>query len=702
MRPMLLPAALLALFLGALLPGAAQGTAIVAMPDEPGVVVLPDAPILQSVAADVDGDGRREVVRLVVGAGDAVLAEVWGQGTQGWQLRGDPVEVVPPSRVGLRIDRVYQETPVRLLVRHVAGVERVTVASQPHFEEIDVGEPCCLILHDLAIADGVALRRPVSGPSDFADVITVIDFDGDGTDELLSTESLPTAGQIEFAIEARVHRWVDGAFAPPTETRLPFGSGDSPFRLGDSDGLPGDEAAILSTIGPPGIFRIRLTEGDRLIQEAGRIVADQAVAVPLDGGRGIAVVGPVVGLMVAEWPPGEVVSAASADSLVTGATIVGTVAVNGQARLVVNQPATGAVHLLGLPDLLPPQGVTITRSPAAAVLADAPLAPFSGPLPGGGTDGEPAIIHAGRLIPSLADDGPSGTSLFATLAGAEPLGLVGDHDLIVLNHGPVGRRNPSADGGTLVAPPVLDQAWTSIAPLELTRQPEPDDALEPTLRGAVRLDARNGIAVGAGGFVAEVSAPPGSRVVVGDFDPSVVRTPIVVPDTGRVDAPFIPPTVATENPRYQATLLVMTPAGHAQLARWDVRVLTEAPPVELSASTPVGSSAVVIGGRTSPGAIIRVGGQTVDVDAAGRFAAAVNLPPWPTDVTVEVSDQVGNAARHVVSGVGLFDYRALPWAVITVALVAVAGVALLLRVPRSSPLPRPADDDAALEELEPD
>ena len=382
MRPMLLPAALLALFLAASLPGAAQGTAIAAVPDEPGVVVLPDAPILQSVAADVDGDGRREVVRLVVGAGDAVLAEVWGQSTQGWQLRGDPVEVVPPSRVGLRIDRVYQETPVRLLVRHVAGVERVTVASQPHFEEIDVGEPCCLILHDLAIADGVALRRPVSGPSDFADVITVIDFDGDGTDELLSTESLPTAGQIEFAIEARVHRWVDGAFAPPTETRLPFGSGDSPFRLGDSDGLPGDEAAILSTIGPPGIFRIRLTEGDRLIQEAGRIVADQAVAVPLDGGRGIAVVGPVVGLMVAEWPPGEVVSAASAESLVTGATIVGTVAVNGQARLVVNQPATGAVHLLGLPDLLPPQGVTITRSPAAAVLAGAPLAPFSGPAAG--------------------------------------------------------------------------------------------------------------------------------------------------------------------------------------------------------------------------------------------------------------------------------------------------------------------------------
>jgi hypothetical protein len=703
MRPMLPPALLLALLLAASLLGVGESSASVAVPDEPGVVVLPDAPMLQSVAADVDGDGRREVVRLVVGAGDAVLAEVWGLGTQGWQLRGDPVEVVPPSRIGTRIDRVYQSTPVRLLVRHVAGAERVTVASQPHFEEIDIGEPCCLLLHDLAIADGVALRRPVSGPSDFADVILVIDFDGDGTDELLSTESLPTAGNIEFPIEARLHRWMDGTFGPPTQTTFRIGSGDSPFPLGDTDGLPGDEAAIISKLGPPGIFRMRLADDDELVMDAGGVVADQATAVPLTTGRGVAIVGPTVGLMVAAWPPGAEVSEPSAESFVTDARIVGTVAVNGLPRLVVHQPATDAVHLLSLPDLLPPQGLTVTRSPAAAVLSDAPLPPFSGPVPGGGADGEPAIIHAGRLIPALVDEGPSGTSLVASLAGAEPLGLVGDHDLIVLQHESVGRRNPGPDGGVLVAPSVLDQAWTSIAPLELTRQPETDDGgLEPPLRGAFRLDARSGIAAGPGGFVAEVTAPPGSRVVVADFDPSVVRTPIVVPASGRVDAPFVPPVVATANPRYRATLLVMTPAGHAQLASWDVRVMTEPPPVELTAFTPLGSSAVLIDGTTRTDATVRVDGRPVEVAASGRFTATVELPPWPTEVTVDVSDQVGNRARHLVSGVGLFDYRGLPWAAITAALVALAGVALLLRVPRSSPLPRPADDDAALEELEPD
>jgi len=700
---MLLPATLLALLLAAPMMGPGQSAAIAVVADEPGAVVLPHASILQTVAADLDDDGRREVIRLVLGEGEAVLAEVHGLDPGGWRLRGEPIEVVPPSRVGTRIDPVYQSTPVRLLVRRVDGAEHVTVASQPHFEEIDVGPPCCLVLHDLSIEDGSALRRSASGPIDFTDAIIVLDLDGDGTDELLSTRSLPPEGDIGFPILARVHRWADGAFGPPMETRLPVGSGDSPFRLGDSDGVPGDEAAIISSLGPQGIFRIRLADHDALTLDAAGFVAAQAIAVPLGDSRGVAVVGPVAGLMVAEWPPGEPVSPPVAESFVANGRIVGTVAVGGQPRLVIHQPASDAIHLLGLPGLLPPQGITITRSPAAAAFSDLPLAPFSGPLPGGGADGEPLIIHGGRLIPSPGDATVSGTSLMATLAGAEPLGLVGDGDLIALHHGPVGRTAPGQDGGALVVPTLLDQAWTSIAPFDLAREPEADDGdLEPSLRDAVRIDARDGIAVGRGGFIAEVTAPPGSRVVAADFDPSVVRTPIVVPASGRVDAPFVPPAVATANPRYQATLLVLTPAGHAHLATWDVRVLTGPPPVEVSVSTPFGSSAVEISGRAAPYATVRVDGRRIDMSAGGGFATTVSVPPWPTDVGVEVDDQLGNVARRTVSVIGVFDYRGLPWVPITAALVAVVGVFLFLRVPRSRPLPRRADDDAALEELEPD
>lgn len=699
MRPMLLPATFLALLLAAPMPGMNPGpgqtTAIAEVPDELDAVVLPDAAILQTVVADVNADGGREVIRLVRGQGDAVLAEIWGRNAGGWRLRGAPVEVVPPSRIA---------TPVRLLVRNVEGIDRVTVASQPHFEEIDVGPPCCLVLHDLVIEDGSAIRRAVSGPTDYASSVIVIDFDGDGTDELLSTESLPPAGDISFPIKARVHRWAEDAFDEPTETRLSIGSGDSPFALGDSDGLPGDEAAIISTLGPPGMFRIRLVDGDRLELDSAGLTAEQAVAVPIGNRRGVAVVGPVIGLMAASWPPDQPVSAPVSASPLSDGRIVGAVSVEGRPRLVVHRPESDVVHLLHLPELLSQDEISITRDAAAAAFSGLPAKAFSGLLPRGDADGATAAIHDGRLIPSLTDMDSDGTSLMATLAGAEPVGLVGDAlDLIVLHHGPVGRPAPDADGGALVVPALLDQAWTSISPFELTRQPEADNAaLDPPLRDAVRLDDGGGLAVSPDGFIAEVAAPAGSRVVVADLDTSVIDLPIVVPASGSVEVTFVPPTVATGSPRYLPTLQVLTPAGHAYLARWDVRVLSEPPPVELTVLTPFGSSGVEVRGLTTPYATVRIGGMPVEVSAGGRFATTIELPPWPTDVEVEASDPFGNVGVQTVSGIGLFDYRRLPWVPITATLVAVVGVVLFLRVPRSGALPRRPDDDAVLEELEPD
>jgi hypothetical protein len=111
---------------------------------------------------------------------------------------------------------------------------------------------------------------------------------------------------------------------------------------------------------------------------------------------------------------------------------------------------------------------------------------------------------------------------------------------------------------------------------------------------------------------------------------------------------------------------------------------------------------VEVNGRTSPLAEAAVAGHPVDVDATGRFVARVALPPWPTVVNVTAIDPLGNVARTSVTGVGWFDYRGLPWIPIVAALVAAAAVILYLRVPRIVPAPRRADDDAALEEIEPD
>jgi hypothetical protein len=691
--PMLAPVVLVAVLV-AVAAAPQPVSALDALPDEPGVFVLPDAAILQTLTADVDGDGGRELLRFVRGEGDATHVEVWVERGPRWAMLGEPVEVVPPASVDGRLDPVYQDTPVRLLLRRVSGEERVTVASQPHFEEIDVGEPCCLLLHDIVIEPGqVAVRRAVANPSDFSDAVLVVDLDGDGTDELLSTQSLPPAGDIGYPSIARVHRWAGSSFAPPTVTELRIGSGDAPFLLGDSDGVPGDEAAIISTVGPPGLFRISLAPGDALrVDEAG-FVADQAVAVPVGEGRGVAASGPVIGLVVVGWPRGQATGPPVGASSLSDARLIGTLEVEGQPRLAAHRPLSGTLHLLDLPALVPWRNTSIDRSPTAATLSARPPVPFVGREDAG-------ILHAGRLVPVTAVGGDPTPVLAATLAGAEPVGRLGGGDVIAIHHAPYGPAAPSAGGGPLVVPQPLPLAWTSLAPAtEVLRPEEGRGALEPTIAGAIPLGAGNDVAAGRDGFRATISAPPGSRILVTD-GASVASVPVVVPEGGEADVRL---GVTEGDPgSHRARLVVTTPAGHAYLAAWDVEVRATPPPLEAVAMTSFGETAVVVTGRTLPFARVSVAGAPVEVADDGSFSTRVAVPPWPSPIRVEVDDTLGNRSATTVTGVGLFDYRGLPWVPIVAALAAAAAVVLLRRQPKVQRPPRDPEDDAALEELAPD
>ena len=696
---MLAPVVLMALLVAAPIAVPPTPNAIGAVPDEPGAFVLPEAPILQTVAADLDGDGRRELVRLIRGDRDAALAEVWVERGASWALLGEPVEVVPPSRVGTRIDPVFEATLVRLLVRRVDGAEHVTVASQPQFEEIDAGEPCCLLLHDIVIEPGGGARRvEVAESSDFADAVLVVDFDGDGTDELLVTQSLPPAADVSYPTLARVHRWADDAFGTPIVTELSIGSGDAPFLLGDSDGIPGDEAAIISTLGPPGLYRISAGPNDELTVDPAGVRVTEVLAVPLADGRGVAVAGSGVGLMVAPWPAGGPMSPPVGTSQLSDVRLLGTIPVEGAPRLAAHRPASATLHLLRLPELTPWRETSIARSFAAARLSARPPDPYVGLLPGG-TGG---VIHAGRLVAPTAVGDPSTPTPIATLAGAQPIGFVGDGTVLAVHHDPLGPMAPGPGGGPLTVPAALPLAWTSIVPFDLVRTPEEDvGALDADIRGAVRLDAGNDVAVGSDGLTAAVSAPPGSRVLVSDGS-SVSRLPVVVPEGGLAEIRLGAAEVEGGTTHRRARLVVTTPAGHAYLAAWDILTLSGPPPIEVEVATPIGSSMVEVRGVTLGHATVRVDGRAVGINPAGQFATAVDLPPWPTDVVIEVDDSLGNVARTTITGIGWFDYRGLPWVPIVAAVVGIAALFLILRVPRRNPLPRPADDDSALEELEPD
>ena len=127
---------LLAALVAAPMPQAAAPLAVRVVPDEPGAVVLPDdEPVFQAVAADVDGDGVREVVRLVGAGRGGIQAEAWTQRGDGWVPAGTPVNVIPGRPTGAQADIQYAGTPVRLIVRRAAGADRVTLVRQPRFRD---------------------------------------------------------------------------------------------------------------------------------------------------------------------------------------------------------------------------------------------------------------------------------------------------------------------------------------------------------------------------------------------------------------------------------------------------------------------------------------------------------------------------------------------------------------------------------------
>ncbi|HJP71271.1 MAG TPA: hypothetical protein VJ975_06090 [Candidatus Limnocylindria bacterium] len=703
----MLAAGLLAMILaiGSSMAPATAPSAIATVPDEAGATFLPDdEPTFQAVAADLDGDGARDVVRLVGAERGSIRAEAWTVRDGSWSPLAGAVDVIPGRPSGGQGGVVYDGAPVRLLVHHVDGADRVTVVRQPRFVGPDFASECCLLLHGLVLADGQLSLTAVAQATASVGAVSAIDFDGDGTDELLTSRSLPPLGDIGYPSELGVYRWNGRAFDAPAVTQIPIGSGDTPFVLGDSDGHQGEEAAIISTIGRPALYRLTIDEADEVHVEDAGLVATDALAVSVNGARGIAVVGPTVDLAVMTWrrdgAPEEIATLPMDDGI-----LLGSVQISGQPHLVVRQTNPEALHLLRLPHLEPSLGNPVTRSPAAATLASTALRPYIGSMPGGGLDGEPAVVYAGRLLPSPdRADAPFrtlDTAVFASLAGAEPVGLVGpDRSWLAILHAPLPLGAIDPRGGRLDAPVFPPASGVSVAPVELSRTPETDDgSFDPELDDVVQLP---GVDLGSPptGFRVRIQAPPGSRAYVAVADPSVVGPVVVVPDGGVALVPVVPPE-GVPSPAFRATITIATPAGHGYTAGWDIRVLGEPPPLQASVSTSIGSPTVDVSGQTVTYARVTVDGHSVLVGSDGQFSTRVRAPPWPTSIEVVATDPFGQAATTSVSGVGFFDYRGLPWVPIAVILVMVAGIVLFLRVPRPEPLPRRADD-AVLEEMDPD
>ncbi|MEO7296214.1 MAG: hypothetical protein ABIZ57_08720 [Candidatus Limnocylindria bacterium] len=702
-----------ALFVATLLAGAMLLPAP-ALAEDGATVVLPGT-TTTAVTADLDGDGEREIIRLIqegLTADHAV--DAWSQDGLEWSSLGsvpiagsgsDP----SPNPAGAQA--------VALLAWKDAAGDRVLALSAEIVPDDPNGATCCLTLFEVQRSpegslELLFLQRIDSAAQSFQ----TADFDGDGTDELVLNEYHYGDGPGDETAAVTVLRWADTRFElifEETDPRWMYG-----FVLTDSDGVSGDDIVL----GPTADGRLQRLAW---IDDA---FADEEAHVNLGGpdqGWVVGVADDTILLSLADeahairWSRGD--EAIMVDALSTRSypnlMLIG----EGPDALVGLQDVAafdrGRASSLRLYDLdLRSLGeVPVTRASedffnivsgaAGSAWNNQPfnLYPYTGPLHGVELDGRQAYAANGMLIQSGGPDGYDAQPM-ASLIGVVPIGVTGAGDSWVVlsdtSGGPAGTAYLQWGGmgfglGRVTITPVA----------ELLR---PDDEVPVAsfgLHNAVELTRDDGVAsllADGDGFEVAVSAAPGSRVLLA-YDQrleqlEVADSPLTVEISPRPRRQQDDDEKKDEE--FEAIIVVVGPDGRGITQEWAGTFVREPPTISLTAETDAGALSATLAGQASPGSSVTANGQAIETDARGRFDASIDAPIWPSRVSVIVRDPLGNEATEIIEVVGVVDYRGLPWAGIMVVATIIVGGVLYVRTPKRRETRVIGDGDGRLEELD--
>jgi hypothetical protein len=656
------------------------------------------------VVADLDGDGAREVVRIVRESSEMVVVDAWRHGAQGWS----------PIR-GTRIVKDPALSIVALLRTERDGRDRLLGVTAESIQGNDSGATCCLSLVEIGEVGGAIVLTPVIAEDldGGATSIQTLDMDADGSDELLTVRTTLDDEGVPEAAFFELHAWRGGRYGQVAE--LGPIDGNTAVIRGESDGLPGTELLV----GPDDQGTLhRLAFVDHALRvEEGHVDApgsNDEFSGWLWGGAGeLIVVSGRSGLKLVSWPPGQQprdVAALRGAVEFPWITAVGT---GSEAVLVQLRGApyggvgdmSATVYDLGL---RPIGEVSMSRESQAirrlfeqgfdGAAFDVNPYPYAGPLPPELAGGRPSFAAGGVLI---ASDGEGGfeTRPMSPLAGMVPQGtagpddawlaasrgsLYGSADAVYLGAGIV----PSVPSGPVVLIPV-ERLWESSA--STAASIELDGAAFD--HGGERLLSR------PDGFVAAVHAPSGTLVFAGGprvqahevgADPLTVE---FTPRSSSVDA----------DTDFEYGVLAVLPDGRVLVEEWEGTVVRERPALEATAATRALELGATIRGSVAPYAALVVDGRQVEVGADGTFEVVVGAAPWPRDIEVVARDPFGNETAVEVEAIGFIDYRELPWLPLVGLGTVLAGAFVFLRVPG-----QPADSTLApagqgtLEEIEAD
>jgi len=706
----------------------------VPLPAEPGGRSL-DGSAVASVVADLDGDGIRELVRVVPrGANHGELAiDTWQVTPQGFWIptlqaslrRKASVEEQLAGGSGPRPDAdgmlasLVGDPAWLLVVRH-GGREEVLVATVGGTTPAGLAGCCMTFWRVRAIGSQTQLTlvMDTGAPATF---VVAADMTGDGDDEVLiggisSPVPAPASGQGSVQpLGVRVFAWAGDTFELRARMSLPIEPQDpftiaitSATELGDTDGLPGSEVGLLTDVNSGGgqalLIRIGMRGGDLAADQVlmpfrGFFAGSQPPPVAL--GSTIFVADPFAGILPFHWP---------ADGSYNATDILG----SPDAPLAPLAPVGSAGHLLlaavaedasGPLTLFTPSGLQVAdvrpTGREAAFLGSGALEPYAGPLPGGLPDGRAAAWFSGQVV-TASVAGAAEITPAAALAGQTPIGVMGPGGSWMVLARAAG-FDASRDGGAWPAPgSEHPPATITVAPTSAALSPETNGALlQPLLVGAVAAPdgTADEIFTSAAGFSVTAVLPTSSQAFLARNGAGFPAVPESGDDnTGAQVTLQVMPIGAAP---FAIRAFVLTPAGHSYAAAWHVRVLTGPPPLTAVAEPIPWWFEVPVSGTTDPDALVTVGGVAVPVDASGHFSVGVFAPPWPVSVDVAAVDPVGNRADLTLSVVGVIDYRQLPWIPIVVVLTVVAGLALYLgalRPPR--PDPPGSVHEGTLEEIE--
>jgi hypothetical protein len=728
LRPTLVAAtAVLVLGLGVIDPVAALDPIPgVPLPDEPAAIQLTDS-ATDARSFDLDGDGVDELVAVVAreDAGGLAAVQAWSVEADGTLeaanrvrlRRSASVDELLSGRGRLGIDRddmiaMRLNEPAKFLVVQRDGRDVLLVAAMGTQTDFDV--PCCLTIWEVSLDDGGSLDLLlVADTQRDAFEVAAVDFDGDGTDELLVTE-----GQVappEEGPDGSLLRWSVDHFAR-TGFTMPLDQCCTVIHdVADTDGLPGEEVLLLAAAAQEGPITLhRLTVRGSTVHvehsQAGEVATARAMV--LASGPAIVTADYVSALTVWSWPAG--VSVREIAHRVIGGQIAAVMGTGDQTRIIISaDPSSGSIFVVP-GDLGGGAGptATITRDRRAAIFAASvpnltdsfEPTPFFGLLPDG-LPGEADVFVFGGTQITLD---PEPTSLVASM----PIALLPDM-------APVARVGPDGSWTALVARSPFESAFStgrpgsfvdilspiSAGPLHLAStsslmEEEADlGRLSPTFIGvAPDLEHPPILIVGNEAVDAEIHAPPGT--VVTWEARGVQDSATVTPDgIGRIRLMEAAGPNAPDGSGVNVGMRLVTPSGHAYSGLWRINVYRQPPDLGIRDQPGLVDFNPTLTGRTLSGSTLTINGVEAEVADDGSFSVPVEVGVLPTELRVVVTDPVGNRTERIITRVWPLDYRQLPFVPIAVLLTVAAAAILFLRKPDARPGRGRPDDGATFEEI---